>query len=184
MSCLPRSRFTTGRQHQLIEQFSIEKLWVRLTGPGSIPRLLGIARNRDLFPHLEAHLKVFWDLAQIAPELVCARRSVERRVVPHGPKQRLTLVLILAILPEAFPIKRALGILPCVDLTLPAFIRPSCGGTETGSKERGIGPYWGNCTVSPVASSTVRFCCRWGQLWRSRAAEPRPRPLHPRSQYS
>jgi hypothetical protein len=66
-------RFTKGRQHQLIEQFSIEKPWVRLTRSGSIPRLLGVARNGDVLPHLKTYLKVFGDLAQITPELIRGR---------------------------------------------------------------------------------------------------------------
>jgi hypothetical protein len=122
-------RFTKGRQHQLIEQFSIEKPWVWLTRSGSIPRLLGVARNGDLLPHLKTYLKVFGDLAQITPELIRGRWAVERRIVPHGSEQWFPLVLILAILPEAFPSKRALGVPQLIDLALPAFVGPG-GGAE------------------------------------------------------
>ncbi|HEV8327270.1 MAG TPA: hypothetical protein VGQ08_07275 [Nitrospiraceae bacterium] len=122
-------RLTIRREHQLIKQLSVEEPGIRLTDPGSISGLPGIGRNRDLLPYLEAHLKVFGDLAEIVPELVCGGRSVERRVVPHRPEQRLALVLILAILPQALMSKRLLGILAIVDLALPAFIRP-CGSAE------------------------------------------------------
>jgi hypothetical protein len=117
-------RLAIGREHKLFEEFCIKKPWIRLTGPHTIPGLLGIARNRDLLPHLEAHLKVFGDLAEIALELVCGRRSVERRVVTHGPEQWLVVVLVLAILAQTFLSKLALGIFPFVDLALPAFVGP------------------------------------------------------------
>ena len=128
-------RLSVGRSTR-----SLNSLASRNRGLGcpacSIPRLLGIGGNRDLLPHLETHLKVFGNLVQIAPELIRGRRSVERRVVPHGPEERLALVLILAILPQALPGKRALGILPCVDLALPAFVGPSRGAEANQGRER------------------------------------------------
>jgi len=46
-------RFAIRCQHQLVEELRIEKPWIRLSGSGPITRLLGIAGNGDLFPHLE-----------------------------------------------------------------------------------------------------------------------------------
>jgi hypothetical protein len=115
--------------------------------------MLRKAGNRDFLPHLETDLEVFGDLRQVMPELGGGGRSVERRVVPHGPEQRLALVLILAILLQTFMGKRALGILPFVDLTLPAFVGPG-GGTEANQWGEREGHRERNCTVSAVAHST------------------------------
>jgi hypothetical protein len=64
-------------------------------------------------------------LIEVSPELICSRRSVKGRVVSHSPEQRLTSVLILAILSQALLSEFALGVLPFIDLALPAFVGPS-----------------------------------------------------------
>ena len=117
-------RLSIRCEHEFVEELGIKEAWIGLTGPRPIAGLLGIARNRDLFPHLEAHLEVFGNLVQITPELVGCWRSVEGRVITDGPKQRLPLVLILTIFSQTLSGKRALGVLPRIDLALPAFIRP------------------------------------------------------------
>jgi hypothetical protein len=61
---------------------------------------------------------------------------------------------ILAILPQTFPGERALGILPVVDLALPAFVGPR-GGAKADQRREREGHSGGNCTVSPGVSSTV-----------------------------
>jgi hypothetical protein len=119
-----KARFTIRCEHEFVEEVGIEEPWVQLTRSQSIAWLFRITGDGDLFPYLEAHLEVFGDLAQIAPKLVGCRRSIERRVVANGPEEWLVLVLVLAILAEAFPGKRALGILLEIDLALPAFVRP------------------------------------------------------------
>ncbi len=90
---------------------------------------LRIGGNGDILPPPEAHLKVFEDLSQVVAELVGGRGSVERRVVAHGPEEWLALILILAILPQTLAGECALGVLPLVDLAVPAFVGPG-GGTE------------------------------------------------------
>ena len=115
------------RQHELIEELRIEEAGIRLAGSRSISSLVGIARNRDLFPDFETHLKVFGDLIQITPQLIRRRWPVERRVVAHRSEQGLILVLILAILAETFSGKRALRVLSLIDLALPAFVGPGGG---------------------------------------------------------
>jgi len=50
---------------------------------------------------------------------------VERQIVLYGPKSWLGLELILAVFPQTLPSKRALGVLPLIDLALPAFVGPS-----------------------------------------------------------
>ena len=52
-------RLMIRHQHQLIEELRVEKTWVRLTGPRSVARLCRITGNRNILPHLTAHLKVF-----------------------------------------------------------------------------------------------------------------------------
>jgi hypothetical protein len=47
----------------------------------------------------------------------------------HDPKQRLAFILVLVILAQILSRKSALGVLPLVDLALPAFVGPR-GGTE------------------------------------------------------
>ena len=69
-------------------------------------------------------------------------RSVECRVVADGPEQGLPFVLVLAVLSQTFTGKRALAVLPLVDLALPAFIVPG-GGAKTGSTVRETRPSWG-----------------------------------------
>jgi hypothetical protein len=96
-----------------------------------VPR---IDRYREFLPDLKAHLKVFGDLVEVVAELGCGRWTVKRRIVSHCPEQRLSLILVLAIFPEAFPRKGALGILPLVDLALPAFIGP--GGSAKADQWR------------------------------------------------
>src|SRR5712691_3068404 len=90
-------RLTMRRQHQLIEQLGIEEPGIRLTRPHSITSVLRVAWNGDLFPHFEAHLKVFGNLIQIVTKLIHCRRSIERRIVPYGPEEWLVVVLILAV---------------------------------------------------------------------------------------
>ena len=89
--------------------------------------MTGEAGNGDLLPHLTTHLEVFGNLIQIPQELVCHWRSVECRIIAHGSEQRLVVVLVLAILAEALPGKRALGVLLLIDLALPAFVGPGRG---------------------------------------------------------
>ena len=115
-------RVTIRCQHEFVEELCIKETWVWLPGPGSVASLLRIGRDRDLFPHLEAHLKVFGDLIQVSPELIRRGGTVEGRVIAYGLEERLALVLILAVLAETFPRKRALRVLACVDLALPAFV--------------------------------------------------------------
>ena len=79
-------RLSVGRQHKIIEQLGVKESRIGLTGSRPIAGLLGIARNRDFLPHLEAHLEIFWNLVQVTSELIRGRRSIERRVVPHGPE--------------------------------------------------------------------------------------------------
>src|SRR6267143_2972183 len=72
---------------------------------------------------------------------------------PHEHKiARLALVLILAILPQAFLSKPALRVLPYVDLALPAFVGPG-GGGEPDQRRESV-HHSGICTVCPVVSST------------------------------
>ena len=122
-------RFTIRCQHEIIEQLRIQESRIGLPSPCAIACVLRIAWNRDLLPHLEAHLNVFEDLSQIVPELVCGGRSVERRIIADGSKQGLPLVLILAVLSQTLTGKCALGLLLLVDLSLPTFISPG-GDTE------------------------------------------------------
>ena len=122
-------RLTIRRQNQFVEQLGVKESRIRLARIRPIPRLLRKGWNRDQLPHLETHLEIFGNLVQVAPELIGRGRAVERRIVPHGPEQRFALVLILAILSQALPRKRALGVLPLIDLALPAFVGPG-GGTE------------------------------------------------------
>ena len=58
---------SVGRQYQLLEQLGIQEARVRLTGSRTIPRLLRVGGDRDLLPHLEAHLNFFGDLSEIVP---------------------------------------------------------------------------------------------------------------------
>src|SRR5437773_2125305 len=92
---------TIWGEDELVEEFRVEEPWIRLSGSGSIASLLRIARDRDVLPHLETHLKVFGNLVQVPSELIGGRRLVEGRIVPHGPEQWFPLVLILAILSQA-----------------------------------------------------------------------------------
>lgn len=101
-----------GGEDHFIEELRSKKPRIRLTGSGPIPSLLGVGGNGDLLPHLKAHLKSFGDLVEIVPELVSGRRTVKSRIIAHRPEERLALVLILAILPEALSLKAALGVLP------------------------------------------------------------------------
>ena len=95
--------------------------------------MTGEARNGDLFPDLATHLEVFGNLIEVPQELVRHWRSVECRIIAHGSEQRLVVVLILAILAEAFPGKYTLGVFLLVNLTLPAFVGPG-GGPEANER--------------------------------------------------
>ena len=121
-----------GNQHQVFKCLSIKKPWIRLSGPCTVTRLIRIARNGDFLSHLEAHLEPFRELIAIPPELVGSRRTVERRIIPDGTKQRLPFVLILAVLPETFLCERTLGVGPVIDLPVPAFVGP--GGAAKANK--------------------------------------------------
>ena len=70
---------------------------------------------------------------QIPQELVCRGRSVECGIVSYRSEQWLIVVLILAILAEAFPGKYTLGVFLLVNLTLPAFVGPG-GGPEANER--------------------------------------------------
>ena len=96
-------------EHQIVEGLRVEESRVRLTHIRPKPRLPRKPWNRDQLPHLETNLEVFGNLVQVAPELFCGGRSLGRRIVSHGPKQRLPLILILAILPQTLHRKRVLG---------------------------------------------------------------------------
>lgn len=87
--------------------------------------MLGIGGDSQFLPHLEAHPKVFGNLRQVVPELIRGRGTIERGIVADRTEQRLAIVEILAIFAEALPGERSLGVLTQVDLTLPAFVRPS-----------------------------------------------------------
>ena len=80
-----------------------------LSSLGAIARLLGEARNGDLFPHRATHLEVFGNLVQVASKLIGGRRAVECGVIPHRPEPWLLVVLELAIFAEAVSIERALA---------------------------------------------------------------------------
>ena len=58
-----------------------------------------------------------------SPAVNCFAKHAWTRVA-NGPEQRLALVPILGLLPEAFPRKRALGVLLLVDLSMPTFVGP------------------------------------------------------------
>ena len=117
-------RVTIRREHQVIKQFCIKEAWIRLSCPGSILCLFRIAGNRDFFPHLETHFKVFGNLVQVTPELIRGRRAVKRRIIPSGPEEWLIVVLILAVLAEAFLRKFALRVLALIHVALPPFVGP------------------------------------------------------------
>jgi len=113
---------------------------------------LRIGGNRDLLPHLETHLEIFGDLGQIVPELVGGGRLVEGRVVAYGPEQWFALILILAMLSQAVPGERDLGLAPVIDLSCLAFVG---FGRRTEADQGGD---WeshsgGNCTAAPLAYS-------------------------------
>ena len=108
--------FSVESQDKVLEHLGVKKPWIRLSGRRSIARMQRIGGNGEFFPHLEAHLKVFGDLSLIVLKLVGDGRSVECRIVAYGPKQWLALILILAILAQTLAGKRALGILPMIDL--------------------------------------------------------------------
>ena len=77
------------------------------------------------------------------PELIRRGWPVERRVIADRSEQGLVLVLILAIFPQAFSGKRALGVVSCVDLALPAFVGPGRGAEA----DQGQTAHWRHCTV-------------------------------------
>ena len=81
--------------------------------------------------------------------------------------QDLGLVLILAILPEAFPSKGALGVLPLGHLALPTFVGP-CGGTEADERGERESHRGENCSVIPWRPQPE---------WPIRHSPPRPWPL-------
>jgi len=125
----PKLGFVIDRQCVVLEELRVEEPWIPLSGLRSIARMRRIDRNREFLPHLEAHLKGFWYLTEVVVEAVDGRWSVEARIVAHSPKESFALVLVLAILGEALPGERALGILPVIDLALPTFASPG-GRTE------------------------------------------------------
>jgi hypothetical protein len=57
-------------QYQILEELGVEKPSVRLACPDTIARVIGIAGDGQLIPHLEAHVKIFGNLVQIAPEMI------------------------------------------------------------------------------------------------------------------
>ena len=63
-------RVPKGLQHQLAELVGVEKVRIRSPGSHSISGVPSIGRDSELLPHLKAHLKIFWDLRQVACELV------------------------------------------------------------------------------------------------------------------
>ena len=91
-------RVSIRREHQIIEQFRIEKPGIQLAGLCAIPSLLRVGRDRDLLPDLEAHFKVFRDLIQIAPKLIRRWWAIKGGVVADRTKAGLTVVEILAVL--------------------------------------------------------------------------------------
>ncbi len=117
-------RLSIGREHQVIEELCIEESRIRLACFGAIPSLFRVGWDRDLFPDLEAYLKVFGDLIEIVTQLVGRRRSLEGGVVADGPKEWFAIEEILAVLAKAFPCKGGLGVLPLINLALPAFVGP------------------------------------------------------------
>ena len=122
--------FTIRCQDEIIEQLRIQESRIGLTGLRPVPRLFGKGRDRNLLPDLKTHLKVFRDLCQIPPKLIRRWRAIERGVITDSPEERFAIVLILAILTETFSRKRALRVLPLVDLPLPPFVSPG-GGPES-----------------------------------------------------
>ncbi|MGH7181788.1 MAG: hypothetical protein ACREJN_07420 [Nitrospiraceae bacterium] len=64
-------------QHQILEELSVEKQSVRLTRPDTIARVICIAGDGQLIPHLEAHVKIFGHLVQIAPKMIGGGRTAE-----------------------------------------------------------------------------------------------------------
>ena len=79
-------RLTIGGEDEIVKEFRIEKTWIRLSGSDTIPWLVRIARDRDFFPHLATHFKVFGNLVQVTPELIGGGRAVKRRIISHGPE--------------------------------------------------------------------------------------------------
>jgi hypothetical protein len=68
--CRPKGAVPKGLQHQLAELVGVEKVRIRAPGSHSISGVPGIGWDGDLLPHLKAHLKIFWNLRQVACELV------------------------------------------------------------------------------------------------------------------
>ena len=62
--------------------------------------------------------------------------TVKRGIIAHRSKQRLMVVLILAILTQALSSKGTLRVRVGIDLALPAFIGP-CGGPKSNEREAG-----------------------------------------------
>ncbi len=87
------------REGQILEECRIEKTGVELSRFGPIAALPRKLRDRNLLPDLETHFEIFWDLIQVVPELIRRGGTVEGRVVAHRSKERLALVLILAVFP-------------------------------------------------------------------------------------
>ena len=86
--------------------------------------------KNGVFFCLAAHFEARRQLSSVDLKLFIGWWSLERRVVAHRSEQWIVVVLILAILPEAFLSKLALGVLSLVDRPLPAFVGPR-GGAET-----------------------------------------------------
>ena len=95
---LIKVRLSIGLQDQFDEGLGIEKPRIRLTRFHSVPSMIGVGGDRNLFPHLAAHLEVFGDLRQIPLELVRGRRSVKGGIVAYRAKERLAVIEILAVL--------------------------------------------------------------------------------------
>lgn len=120
-------RVPIGLQYELGEGLGVQKVGVGLSRAWAVAGMFRIGGDRELFPHLEAHLELFGDLRQIPCELVDGWRPIERRIITHRAKEWLSLVEILAVFAKAFPGKGRFCILPQIDLSLPAFIGPGRG---------------------------------------------------------
>jgi hypothetical protein len=79
-------RLTIGGEDEIVKELRVEKTRIRLSGSDPIPCLVCIAGDRDVFPHLATHFKVFGNLVQVTPELIGGWRAVKRRIIAHGPE--------------------------------------------------------------------------------------------------
>lgn len=91
-------RFSIRCKDQILEQARIEESRVGLAAFHAVPRVTREVWGGKFSPYLETHLEILRDLVEVFSELISRRWPIEGRIVADGPKERLSVVEILAVL--------------------------------------------------------------------------------------